>query len=507
MSIAPALSTAQDEHIFRYNKVKSAVKPRPYLQDSKNLFQSLHKYYNVSQIIDFISQKDDEDNYKYKRTTLQFPDALVQDAAIVLQLIQKDLDEQLTVWILADTSYSPCCVDEVAAEHVNADLVVHFGDSCLNPVSKIPALYVFGQPYLDHSKIVESFRETFTSEERIVIMSDCSYDFHLNDIYSTLSREFSNLGVAHIDYDMLAENQFVDRASPLDFPLDFPSVKAVNKVVYGVSDSEDDLQNYKLFHISMPEPPRLLELSTRFSDITVFDPITAQVSQGPYPSLMKRYKYMHVARTACTIGILVNTLSLANTRTLLNTVAKWIKDAGKKHYMFVVGKPNVAKLANFDVIDVWVILGCGQSGIIVDQMGEYYKPIITPYELQMALQPEVSWTGKWVTGFKDVLALGDDIEHSQSTEPEFDAVNGRYVSSRPLRQLNHLEIEVSSSDTLTTRFAQQVAIKDTVSTSAEMLQTRHWAGLGTDYGSQEVDEEGAVVEEGIGGTARDYGEM
>jgi diphthamide biosynthesis protein 2 len=26
-----------------------------------------------------------------------------------------------------------CCVDEVAAEHVNADLVVHYGHACMSP--------------------------------------------------------------------------------------------------------------------------------------------------------------------------------------------------------------------------------------------------------------------------------------------------------------------------------------------------------------------------------------
>lgn len=26
-----------------------------------------------------------------------------------------------------------CCVDEVAAEHINADVVVHYGRACLSP--------------------------------------------------------------------------------------------------------------------------------------------------------------------------------------------------------------------------------------------------------------------------------------------------------------------------------------------------------------------------------------
>jgi diphthamide biosynthesis protein 2 len=37
-----------------------------------------------------------------------------------------------SIFILADTSYGACCVDEVAAEHVDADLIVHYGRSCMS---------------------------------------------------------------------------------------------------------------------------------------------------------------------------------------------------------------------------------------------------------------------------------------------------------------------------------------------------------------------------------------
>ena len=115
-------------------------------------------------------------------------------------------------------------------------------------------------------------------------------------------------------------------------------------------------QDYQLFHITMPQDPRLLYLTTKFQSVAVYEPQDNSVSEGPFPSMMKRYKFMHMARTAGTIGILVNTLSLRNTKETVNSLAKLIKENGKKHYMFVVGKPNVAKLANFEPIDIWCCL-------------------------------------------------------------------------------------------------------------------------------------------------------
>ena len=111
---------------------------------------------------------------------------------------------------------------------------------------------------------------------------------------------------------------------------------------------------------------------------------------------------MNMARTAGTIGILINTLSLRDVRGALARVQNWIKAAGKKHYTFVVGKPNVPKLANFDVVEIWVVLGCPLGGIVVD-CEDYYRPIITPYELSLALQEMPEWTGK-VGDFADRCA-------------------------------------------------------------------------------------------------------
>jgi diphthamide biosynthesis enzyme Dph1/Dph2-like protein len=37
----------------------------------------------------------------------------------------------LATAILADTSYNPCCVDEIAAAHWEADAIIHYGPACL----------------------------------------------------------------------------------------------------------------------------------------------------------------------------------------------------------------------------------------------------------------------------------------------------------------------------------------------------------------------------------------
>lgn len=48
-------------------------------------------------------------------------------------------------FIIGDTSYGACCADEVAAQHLNADAIVHYGPTCLSPTARLPVIHVFGR--------------------------------------------------------------------------------------------------------------------------------------------------------------------------------------------------------------------------------------------------------------------------------------------------------------------------------------------------------------------------
>ncbi|KAF7999887.1 hypothetical protein HF325_005736 [Metschnikowia pulcherrima] len=574
---APALSTPQDNSVFTYAKVNKAEIKRTHLNlaQGDDYIPKLHEYYSLSELAQFLSKKESNENgeliRKYKRVTLQFPDLLICDSATIVQELQKMLklstrdilnqqqsmiteksnsdcksgngcsangclqntcftnppDSTQRLWILADTSYSACCIDEVAAQHVNADLVVHFGDACLNPVATLSSAYVFGKPHLDLDNLANEFRARYPIDtfkgEKIVLMADAPH----TSLLSALAERLTGYQIILTDLILADANSEMIGYKPL--PYADSDLKALGRVFQNVSVEDNDdsvLGEFELFHIGLPEAPRLLQLTTKFQLVTTFH--DGQVSQGPFPNLMRRYRYMHMARAAGTVGILVNTLSLANTKLLVNQLSKKIKEAGKKHYIFVVGKPNVAKLANFEAVDMWCVLGCDHQGIILDQTSEYFKPIITPYELIMAIGDDFTWTGKWVTDFRNVLhEMGDEDDakddepqktyedQESDEEPEFNPVTGQYTStSRPLRRLQHLRVTMNEepaddtadkneSSALVKKLSGAVALRNTVSTSAAHLQTRHWTGLGSDW-TNDADEEGATVQEGTSGIARGY---
>ncbi|GAV52579.1 hypothetical protein ZYGR_0AG05700 [Zygosaccharomyces rouxii] len=535
-TVAPVLSTVADDDVFVLQKYETLQKERLFYLGPrciKDLSGSIDEYYALDELSQHLKR-----HAEWRKITLQFPDSLVQDSSLVAQLLQdKFHDDARQFWVLADTAYSACCVDEVASEHVNADVVVHFGDACLNAVQTLPVVYSFGRPQLDLSQVAIKFKQQYAKDDKVCLMANAPYTRHIRALYDELKSEYPNLVYAQINKNLLEPNcSIVGHNSEEDSQRE-PICSLGNRVLLA-DDAVEPISSkpmdadYHLFHISIPQDPHLLFLTTQFQSVKLYDPRNADVSEGPFPSLMKRYRYMHVARTAGCIGILVNTLSLRKTKETINALIELIRTNDKKHYLFVVGKPNVAKLANFEPVDIWCILGCGQGGIILDQYNEFYKPIITPYELTLALNDEVTWTGNWVVDFKQVLHdIEQQIEQSDAKvndsnadadsdedKPEFDLVTGKSVStSRPLRQLRHLELEAadgssnndnptSSSQELTQKSTNSgVIIKGTVSTSASCLQNRAWSGLGSDFQEQEdFDEEGATVEEGRSGIASKY---
>ena len=76
----------------------------------------------------------------------QFPDDLLKDSTKVVAALNQQLRSlreidvtgsvdvtDVGLYVMADTTYGSCCVDEVAALHINADCVIHYGQTCFSP--------------------------------------------------------------------------------------------------------------------------------------------------------------------------------------------------------------------------------------------------------------------------------------------------------------------------------------------------------------------------------------
>ncbi|EFR00003.1 diphthamide biosynthesis protein 2 [Nannizzia gypsea CBS 118893] len=540
---------------------------------------------------------------KWQRIALQFPDDMLPDAPRVFQLLSRGLssrdngsqkerhtttnvqegdgkdvedvansiDQELNLnketqgctpklYILADTSYGTCCVDEVAAEHVEADVVVHYGRSCLSPTARLPVIYIFTCRPLNHDAVIQAFEESYPDHgEKVVIAADVTYAAHVDEIATmlTMKKGYTNIFATQVVHN--PSSPIPNRTIP-------PSVEA----------GEESLNDWQLFHISDPPTSLLLTLSSRVAAIRIY-PTGSEAGSKPGSgskallastaiSLRRRYAILTSLNTAPIFGILVNTLSVKNYLHIVQHVQRLIAAAGKKSYLFVVGKLNVAKVANFSEIEGWVIIGCWESSLVDSR--EFWRPVITPYELELALQSddERIWTGAWSSDYQSLLkpernaaskqktgdpisspekaeteaetaAVGNEGENEdeafsepESAPPEFDLRTGRYVSTsntRPMQAYSstspsaalssttqdHQSAPGGGSKSLAKRFKSDVAtIGGVVSPGAEFLKSnRSWRGLGSDFVVEYEDDNGqdgglrgSAVVEGLSGIARGY---
>ncbi|KAL2850332.1 hypothetical protein BJY01DRAFT_233279 [Aspergillus pseudoustus] len=580
---APVLSTPDD----RILEATEAVVPDTNRALSE---EELAITYDIERTLKEIRQA------RYKRIALQFPDEMLPDAPRVFQLLSRGLEARDIVdssnasgqkvgingdaavendltdsvarldvrdfgvapklYILADTSYGTCCVDEVAAEHVDADVVVHYGRSCLSPTARLPVIYVFTRKPLPLDPLVKAFKETYPDPgEKVILAADVTYTDHVPEVYSRLTEEgYSNLFATELVHD--------------------PSSVIPNRTVPGsVKEALDSLSDWQLFHISEPPTALLLTLASRVAAIHIYPtdgPAGADVKPLPASTsalLRRRYAILTRLSTVPIFGILVNTLSVKNYLHIVEHVKEKIAAAGKKSYLFVVGKLNAAKVANFSEIGGWVVIGCWESSLVDSK--DFWKPVITPFELEFALKgdDERVWTGAWQSDFQSVLdqpppsepqgdgeeatekenangatATGDQendeedkMSEPESAPPEFDLRTGRYVShTRPMRE-SALRASAqggsgsrggpsagaitsangpSAARALARRAKGELAmIGGSYSPGAEFLRSqRTWTGLGSDFNSAansvQYDGEGAddstLVVEGRKGIARGY---
>lgn len=69
-------------------------------------------------------------------------------------------------------------MDEVAAEHIGADCIVHYGRSCLSPSTRLPLMYVFGKRPINIQECAMAFRELYPDRQsHVIILYDVTYSY------------------------------------------------------------------------------------------------------------------------------------------------------------------------------------------------------------------------------------------------------------------------------------------------------------------------------------------
>lgn len=217
--------------------------------------------------------------------------------------------------------------------------------------------------------------------------------------------------------------------------------------------------------------------------------------------LSRRLYALHQAMAADVFGLVVGNVGLASSKELVAELRRALKAAQKKSYTLSVGRLNPAKLANFAEIECFVLIGCAEGGVVDSK--EFLRPIITPYELTLALNQGEWDPSKWTLDLGTVLAeaetVGDRKNPDEDEELEFSLVTGTY-RSRKAYGVEEITDGAGVKD-LTLR-STDFSLAKLESAGSVFLQTRSFQGLEPRYGLDEP----AELEQGRMGIARGYTE-
>lgn len=427
------------------------------------------------------------------KVALQFPDTLLPHAPFVcaaLHLVTSKTQEEtgdstaFLYFILGDTSYGECCVDEVAAQHLSADIVVHYGNACLSPTRFLPVLYVipkfhFEQPHVTCTIFKRSVGQVLRRDDvdRLVLLFDAELSscfqeqlFVANGLHVAISwtEAHKKVSVASLRVGKVTkivspeecircDDSFI-QVGALKYPTDNVPLQRTAFLWFTRQANLEEwpaaVRDAALQLCTGPQEHCAAFFGASLTTATENGPILVDA----WRILRKRFAVLAKTKDAERIGIVPGTLGVSGNLEVIERCKQVIKSTKKRSYMMLVGKPNPAKLANFAEIDVFVLVACPQNTLLDGR--EYLRPIITPLELEAALLRDGDiFSTSYSLDFRELL------QKSLKLEDDVDAENE----------------EASQGSALVTRGNWSVSVTGN-GAAADFLQSRHWQGLSYSHG-------------------------
>ncbi|XP_062182800.1 uncharacterized protein LOC133886903 isoform X2 [Phragmites australis] len=386
---------------------------------------------------------------------------MLKDAAAVARALRRELGGGgVRVFVMADTAFNSCCVDEVGASYIDAQCVVHYGHACMSPTSNLPAFFVFGKAPLDVDACACSLLEcSRKSNKRILVLYGLEYAYALDDLRRAVEESYkshsSNPEVQYADVlcsvmspsSSTKENECSqsngtscdgglsvqsDVATFLNNRCNMERSSSTHKYSHGGVTwdiSVEKMEDYLIFWIGQDNSAFANTVLTfNKCEIVRYDAIANQLATDVshlMKILRRRYYLVEKAKDANIIGILVGTLGVAGYLHIIEQMKELIKATGKKSYTLVMGRPNSAKLANFPECEVFVYVSCAQTALLDSK--EFLAPVITPFEAVLAFSRGREWTGEYLLDFKDLITSEKQEGASKTEEARFSFIKGGYL--------------------------------------------------------------------------------
>ncbi|KAH8309737.1 hypothetical protein KR067_002147 [Drosophila pandora] len=307
---------------------------------------------------------------KAKRVALQLPEGLLMYAMVISDIVERFTSADTV--IMGDVTYGACCVDDYTAQALGADLLVHYGHSCLIPVDQtcgIKVLYIFVDIKIDPLHFLDSVKLNFRPDVgQIALVSTIQF-------VTTLQAASTELKAA--GYDVI-----VPQAKPLSpgeiLGCTSPQLPETTKMIIYLGDGR--------FHLE---------------SAMIANPLLKAYKYDPYEKKFTIEEYDHRAmqdlrldavqraKKARRIGIILGTLGRQGSSRVHRFLEKRLHAKGIETTTILLSEIFPQKLALFADIDAFVQIACPRLSI--DWGSAFTQPLLNPYELSVVLG-DVEWT-------------------------------------------------------------------------------------------------------------------
>ena len=342
----------------------------------------------------------------HRLIALQVPEGLKMQALEMMDQIEDDSDAKVV--LAADPCYGACDLVHDKMRAMGVELVAHMGHSQMNIDSGMPTQFISvtydGEPEIEgvlpilraHLSTAESRkgaarRNVLDEEEAQEIFLDAVGRFSpLKETKLGLVGSIQHLHLLPKYKEMLERAGFEVEIPTGGDRLTFPGQ------VLGCNYSGDNENiGHYLFLGSGDFHPIGLVLHTG-KPLALLDPYTGDSSEMSFGRieriLRQRFGLIMEIDNATTFGILIGEKPGQMRRNLAMRMKRILEKHGKKGYLLALDHVS-PDLIDFYPVDAFVNTACPR--IAIDDSVRYDKPLVTPYELEVALGEK-----KWENGYQ-----------------------------------------------------------------------------------------------------------
>jgi 2-(3-amino-3-carboxypropyl)histidine synthase len=319
-----------------------------------------------------------------KRIALQLPEGLLMYSLILSDIFTAFADVT-HCFVLGDVTYGACCVDDLSALALDADLLIHYGHSCLIPIdaTKIPCLYVFVEIKIDVSRLINTISLNFGTHKRNIVLAGT---IQFASAIREAKPELENNGFVVL----------IPQSKPLSAGevLGCTAPKMSKNVVGNLGFSEEEMVLVFVadgrFHLEafMIANPGIKAFR--------YDPYLGKLFLEEYDHKgMKevRKKAIERAKGARSWGVVLGTLGRQGNPRILERLEKKMGEKGFDYMVVLMSEISPGRIALFeDSVDAWIQIACPRLSI--DWGDAFKKPLLTPFEAEIALGDLAGWWEK-----------------------------------------------------------------------------------------------------------------